>query len=218
MIDLFDGFGLPDNVRQMPDLEFHSRKDKHVVRRAFRFKRFSANLVVDLANATEYFGSLRVLSGDSTVVGGIVDLLNGNTFCNVVVQGYGSGPLPLFIQTADATTSGSFTDPTSGLPADVFTQFGNRIASGGIFWANSGLPGSGNFSPAAPVGSAPAFCSGGVAFAAFQRPHRYARLVCTSGNASLTSVPFFAGFVTQKKTTGSGGGFSYQPGSGSINV
>lgn len=177
----------------------------------------SANLVVDLRNTTDRAVSLAVTSGTDTTVGAVVDLLNANTWCNVFVNGRNSGPLPIFIQTSDSTTSGSFTDPTSGLPTSVFPING-AIVSGGIFWANSGLYASGNSSPAAPVNNAPLFCSGGTDYAAFQRPHRYARLICTSGNASLASVPFTAGFVSQKKVTGSGAGFSLLPGSGSVSV
>lgn len=177
----------------------------------------SANLVVDLRNTTERYVSLAVTSGTDTTIGGIVDLLNANTWCNVFVTGRNSGPLPIFIQTSPTTNSGDFTDPTSGLPAGYFPVNG-AIVSGGIFWANSGLYASGNQSPAAVVDSAPLFCSGGTDYAAFQRPNRYARLVCTSGNASLAGVPFEAGFISQKKTTGSGGGFSYSPGSGSVSV
>ena len=119
-----------------------------------------------------------------------------------------------------ARTSGTFPDPTSGLPANAF-PIGGRIASGGIFWANSGLYLSGASSPAASVDAAPIFCSGGVQYASFQRPHRYARIWCTSGNASLAAVPFHAGFISQKKVTGASGtaaGFSYSPGSGTVNV
>jgi hypothetical protein len=173
----------------------------------------SANLVVDLANTCDYDVSLRVISGDSTVVGLVVDLLGANTFCNVWAAGNNSGPLPILIQTSDTTTSGDFTDPTSGL-----VQMPVNISSGGIFWVNSGLWSSGYSSPAPSVNNAPVFCSGGIQFGAFQRPQRYARLICTSGNASLTAVPFIAGFVSQRKVTGSGGGFSYSPLSGSVNV
>ncbi len=173
----------------------------------------SANLVVDLSSTVDRFTSVTVLSGDSTVVGTIVDLLNANTYCQVWAAGVGSGPLPLLIQCADDTLSGSFTDPTSGI-----TALGPNIASGGIFWANSGLYGSGNMSPASRAGPAPLFVSGGIDFGAFLRPQRYARLICTSGNASLAGVNFSAGFLSQKKTTGSGGGFTYLPGSGSVNV
>lgn len=173
----------------------------------------SANLVVDLANTVDAPTSLRVISGDSTVIGAVCDMLFANTYTNVWVTGLGSGPLPILIQTSDTTASGDFTDPTSGV-----AQMPVNIVSGGIFWANSGLYGSGASSPAAPIDSAPVFCSGGIQFGAFQRPGRYARLICTSGNASLTSVPFNAGFAGQKKTTGSGAGFSYQPGSGTVNV
>lgn len=173
----------------------------------------SASYVVDLANTVDAPTSLRVVSGAATAVGGIVDMMHANTYTNVFVAGFGSGPLPILIQTSDTTASGSFTDPTSGL-----AQLPVNISSGGVFWANSGLYASGGYSPSAPINNAPMFCSGGVAFAAFQRPHRYARLVCTSGNASLTAVPFNAGFIGQKKSPVSGGGFTLAPSSGVVNV
>lgn len=178
-------------------------------------KHFSANLVVDLANTVDYFPSLVVVSGAG--VGQIVDLLNANAHCNVFVAGVAnSGSVPFLLQTSDTTNSGDFTDPTSGLPANVFTSFGNKIASGGIFHANSGLYASGNSSPCqAAVTGVPLFQSGNIDFAAFQRPHRYARLNTLSGNAALLT----AGFVSQKKTTGSGAGYSQSPqAAAAINV
>ena len=179
-----------------------------------------ANTITDLANGTDHHVSLYLISGANDAFGRIVDLLHADNNCNMFVTGFGSGPLELRVQTSDATTSGTFTDPTSGLPANAF-PIGGRIASGGIFWANSGLYLSGASSPAASVDAAPIFCSGGVQYASFQRPHRYARIWCTSGNASLAAVPFHAGFISQKKVTGASGtaaGFSYSPGSGTVNV
>lgn len=180
----------------------------------------SANLVVDLGNTTDYPLSVVSLSGQSTSVGQIVDLLHANTYTNVWVSAVGgSGELPVFIQTSDATTSGTFTDPTSGLPAGAF-PVSERVVSGGIFWVNSGLWTSGSRSPTATINNAPLFHSGGVQLAAFQRPHRYARLVVTSGNASIAAHVILAGFVAQKKTTGAsgGGGFTFSPGSGVVSV
>lgn len=180
----------------------------------------SANNALDLGNGMDYFGSISSVSGANDIIGGIVDLINASQYTNVFVAGLGSGPLPILIQTSDSVASGSFTDPTSGLPTSVF-PVGGRVVSGGIFWANSGLYQSGNSAPATVVNSAPVFCSGGVALAAFQRPHRYARLVCTSGNASLTAVNFTAGFLGQKTKTGASGtqgGYSLSPTSGTVNV
>jgi len=171
----------------------------------------SANLVVDLGNTTDYRLSVQRHSGSNLLVGEIVDLLHADTFTQVYVGGnFGSGPIGVRIQTSDGTASGTFTDPTSGLD-----QFPTVIASGGIFWANSGLWQSGNYSLSAPVNNAPLFCSGGIQFAAFQRPHRYARLVYISGDFPQ---PIQAGFVANKRTTGSGGGFTLSPTSGTVNV
>jgi hypothetical protein len=171
----------------------------------------SASFVVDLAATTDYQHSVSVGSGSDLTVGRVVDLLGANSYCNVFVAGHaGSGVVELRIQTSDAVTSGSFTDPTSGLAA-----LPGWLASGGVFFANSGLHVSGYSSLTAPVNNAPLFCSGGVQFAAFQRPHRYARLILNSG-----AFPNWltAGFISQKKTVGSGGGFTYSPTSGVVNV
>lgn len=130
--------------------------------------------------------------------------------------------------------SGQFTDPTSGL-----AQLPTWVSSGGILWLNSGLyttPGGLNASgvnltnnyttqtlPFGPnpiqqaqcgqamllSGSWPIMASGGHAYAAFQRPHQYVRLMYLSGN---TLPQFFqAGFISNKLTTGSGGGATWQP-------
>lgn len=171
----------------------------------------SANLVVDLANTTDSRVSVAVGSGINQVVGEIVDLLGANTYCNVFTTGgAGSGAIDMWIQTSDTTASGNFTDPTSGL-----AQFPVNISSGGRLITNSGLYVSGYSSPIAPINNAPVFCSGGTQFGAFQRPHRYARLINNSG---VFPNYITAGFISEKKVTGSGGGFSYSPGSGSINV
>lgn len=139
-----------------------------------------------------------------------------------------------------APMSGSFTDPTSGL-----AQLPTWFSSGGVLVINSGfatVPGqlgaSGQqvagypqgtlpFGPT-PVnqgqngpafvgsGAIPEFASGGIAFAAFQRPYQYCRLVVLSG---ATQVNFLqAGFISNLRTVGSGGGFSYQPQLGTVNV
>lgn len=197
-----------------------TRRQRRVLARSLRARRFAAGLVVDLAQTCDYFPSLTSISGQSTAVGGIVDLLHANTNCQVyVATTHGtSGPLPILIQTSPTTASGDFTDPTSGLHAGAF-PVGGKVASGGVFWANSGLFASGNSSPGQNrIDNAPLFASGGIDFASFQRPHRYARLVCTSGNATIGAAIFTAGFLSQKKITGSGGGFTLAPGSGSVNV
>ena len=174
----------------------------------------SANLIVDIGNTCEYRTSVSVGSGSDLVVGQIVDLQNADTNCQVWVAGGlgGSGVVEVRVQTAEATTSGSFTDPTSGLAANDRPGF---FSSGGAFFANSGLHGSGNSFLSSVVNNAPFFCSGGIQFTHFQRPHRYARLILVSGVYPATIT---AGFLSNKLTTGSGGGFTYAPGSGTVSV
>ncbi len=169
----------------------------------------SANLVVDIANTCDYRSSVTVGSGSNLIVGQIVDLMHANTYCNVFcAAGIGSGEIVLRVQTSDATTSGTFTDPTSGLDVDDLPV---NVSSGGQLFMNSGLWSSGNWSLTSVVDSAPLFCSGGIQFGAFQRPHRYARLILVSG-PFLNAIT--AGFVSQKRTTGSGAGFAWSPQSG----
>jgi hypothetical protein len=173
----------------------------------------SANLIVDIANGADYRASVMIGSGASFTVGEIVDLLQCDTYCNVFVAGgvgAGSGLIETRIQTSDDTVSGNFTDPTSGL-----AQLPVNVVSGGVIFANSGLWVSGNYSVTSPISGAPMFCSGGIFFGAFQRPQRYARLINNSGAfpGAIT-----AGFISQKRTTGSGGGYSLAPSSGVVNV
>lgn len=182
-------------------------------------KHYSANLVVDIGPTCDYRTSLSTASGSLALVGEIVDLQNADTNCNLFVAGStgvggsASGAIEIRVQGSDATTSGSFVDVTSGL-----TQFPVPFISGGIFFANSGIAwGSGNTSLSTPVGSgAPLFCSGGVQFAGFQRTTRYVRAFLNSG--AFTGI-LQAGFISQKRTTVSGPGYSWAPGSGAnINV
>lgn len=172
----------------------------------------SANLIVDLGATCDYKSSVNVGSGSNFTVGQVCDLLGANTYCNVSVNGllFGSGLIEVRVQTSDSTASGTFTDPTSGLAA-----LPSFLASGGVMFANSGLFVSGYSSLSAPVNNAPLFCSGGVQYGAFQRPHRYARLLLNSG---AYPNPIQAGFISNKKTIGSGAGFTYAPGSGSVDV
>jgi hypothetical protein len=180
----------------------------------------SANLVVDLANTTDYRVSVSLGSGGGgPLVGEIIDMEFANTLTNIFCAGGpGSGAINLQVQTCDGTASGSFTDPTSGLSAGAapggLPVGQTNLVSGGNFWVNSGLWTSGNFSVTAPVNNAPVFCSGGIQFGAFQMPHRFARLISLSG-----AFPNFynAGFIKQKRTVGSGAGFTWSPGSGASN-
>ena len=167
----------------------------------------SAGLVVDLHNTVDA-PQLSVFqgSGANLIVGNPVDLLRADTNTQIwVAGGAGSGAVEVRVQTSDTLTSGDFVDPTSGLP-----QMPGNFQSGGAFFANSGLWASGVDSPYAPA-SGVLFQSGGIAFAQFQRPHRYARLIQVS---SVFTAPVLAGFLAQKVKTGSGLGFSWSPGSG----
>ncbi len=155
------------------------------------------------------------------VVGQIIDLLHYDTFCNWFVAGGGnsgaaswSGVVGVAAQFSDSLSSGSFalSDPTSGQSAFLPSYVG----SGTVLYGNSGLAASGGIPLGAPVDQAPPFCSGGIQFGAAIRTGRYGRLVLLSG-ASLVS-PILAGFVTNLRTTGSGGGQSQSPGSGNISV
>jgi hypothetical protein len=171
----------------------------------------SANLVVDLGSTVDRRVSVAVGSGANLVVGEIVDFLGANTYCNVFVAGAaGSGVIEVRLQTSDSTASGTFTDPTSGLAA-----LPTYVASGGAIFVNSGLAVSGFSSMCAPVASAPVFCSGGIEFGAFQRPHRYARLILNSG---VFPNALTAGFISNKKFVGSGAGFTFSPTSGTVSV
>lgn len=190
---------------------------------------------VDLANANTYCNvyvaagpcSGPLLIAVQTAQGPYDIPFTGNDFSGNIFSG-------------GAPSSGGFSDPTSGL-AQLPTWFN----SGGVLIINSGLsinPGqlgaSGQqvggypqgtlpFGPNPVIngqngpafigsGAAPEFASGGVAFAAFQRNYQYARLVLLSG---ATSVQYLqAGFLSHIRTTGSGGGFSYQPQLGTVNV
>ncbi len=198
-------------------------------------KHYSANLVVDLGGKCASYPSLlpvQTQSGAMSPLSGVligvrVDLMQADTFCNLMVAGQnynGSGGVQLQVQTSDSDTSGNYTDPTSGLP-----QFPTWFASGGILWLNSGglLGGTlqGAVQNAGTASGTPNsgyfIASGYNVFAGFQRVGRYARINLISG--SLTSGyayngPLVASFVTQLRTTGSGGGFSYAPSSGSVNV
>ena len=184
----------------------------------------SAGYVVDLGNSAISLESNNnlIFSASGTNVGKTCDLLQANTFTNLYVAGisqYPSGQLQIRVQTSDTDVSGDFTDPTSGLAA-----FPTVFQSGGIVFLNSG----GGTTAAAPAASFQqggvfgAFTSGQgifsgiIAFAGFQRPHRFVRtLVLSGGFMQFTGS---IGFVAQAKTTGSGGGVTFQPTSGVVNV
>ncbi len=180
----------------------------------------SASLLVDLGSTCQMLPSLTSTAlvsgwaayGSGSYVGQIVDMLNADTFTNVFAAGQSvtSGPLKLGIQTSDDTVSGNFTDPTSGLQVmpTVFSSggillIGQSGIAPGIFGVGEGV--SGQF-----------LLSGFFAAGAFLRPHRYARLFIQSG--SLYDGALQAGFIGNYRTVGSGGGFSYSPASGAVNV
>lgn len=169
----------------------------------------SANLVVDLGGTCQMQVSAQAQFGGASgvVIGEIVDMLDANTATQVIVNaGPGSGLIMVAIQTSDQTTSGSFTDPTSGLPTD---DLPGKVASGGIFVVNNGLAVSGRNPFGTPAGNNVApFSSGGMDATYFLRPHRYARLNIISGglNPSVT-----ASLLGNLKTVGSGGGFTQSP-------
>lgn len=178
-----------------------------------------ASYLVDLGAGCqiEYtLGSGLAFPASGGVIGKTVDLLNANGYCNVLgiaMPITTSGQLRLQIQTGDAATSGSLTDPTSGYPAGTLPT---GISSGGLIWVSSG-GGGGNSGGVLGGGVSGQYLQSGVGFAAgFVRPGRYARVNVLSGD-------FFNGFlsvafVSQFKTTGSGAGQTQSPGSGAVNV
>lgn len=158
----------------------------------------SANLIVDVANTALFGVSLSQATGVASPASGVqigmpIDMEHANTNTQIwaTLGANASGPCQVAVQTANVTTSGSFTDPTSGL-----AQMPDGLLSGGLLWVGSG----GN-----PL-------SGTMTWGSFQRPHKYARLVCLSG--SQTNAILTAGLLGQLRTTTSGGWYSYSPGSG----
>ncbi len=187
----------------------------------------SASLLVDLGNTcqiantinnnvfgtslTSWTSGLQTpLSG--AICGNSVDMLNANTFCNLLVTGIPavtSGQLRVAVQCSDVDTSGLYTDPTSGLP-----QFPTSFQSGGILWINSGGLTNGTFGAAV---SGQQINSGFAVAAGFQRPQRYVRALVVAGDSFIGDLD--VNFISNLKTTGSGGGFSWAPQSGTtVNV
>jgi hypothetical protein len=205
-----------------------SRKQLNRTKRSLLRKRMSANLVVDLGgtvtslptiNSSPVLSGSIVCPGSGTTIGLSADLINADTFCNISVAGVSaSGQLRLQVQCSDTDTSGNYTDPTSGLailPRD--------FASGGLIWINSGgslgavLGGdvSQFLTGSAPLSGQPnsgtAIASGFTRYVAFQRPTRFARVNVLSEAAAQYGGALQVAFVSQTKTTGSGGGASWQP-------
>jgi len=156
-------------------------------------------------------GSGIAYAASGGIIGQSVDMLHSDTYCNLLVAGCPiatSGQLRIQVQCSDSDVSGTYTDPTSGLP-----QFPTWFQSGGIVILNSGglLGGTKGAQT-----SGASIQSGFAEYAAFQRPTRFAR-------ANMVSGDFYAGtlavsFVSQLKTTGSGGGYSLSPTSGVVSV
>jgi hypothetical protein len=195
---------------------------------------FSANLIVDLhgtalsqTSIQAAQGGLGILSGQIGIASGIIypgsggivgqglNYNNANTFCNLLVTGVpipssGASTVPfgqlrVAVQCASQDVSGSYTDPTSGL-----AQFPAPFQSGGYIWLNSGGlgigSGAGLFDNAA---SGQYLQSGFQVFAGFQRTGQFVRAVVLSGDPYVGT--FAAGFVSQLRTPGSGGGASQSP-------
>lgn len=181
----------------------------------------AAGLIVDLGSTAWAYNTISSVGAGSgiayaasgAIVGTVGNALQANTFCNVQVAGtavFGSGQLRIAVQTSATNTSGTFTDPTSGLP-----QMPTWFSSGGILIINSGglLGGT-----RGALQSGQAMQSGFCEFAAFLRPasNQFVRAIVLSGD-------FYAGdlsvnFISQLKTTGSGGGFTLSPSSGVVSV
>lgn len=168
----------------------------------------SANLVVDLGGTCQMAVSAAAQFGGASgvVIGEIIDMLDANTATQVIVAaGAGSGLISVQVQTSDTLTSGSFTDPTSGLFA---ADLPGKLSSGGILHCNSGLAVSGRNPFGGPLSGFSPMCSGGMDATYFLRPHRYARVNIISGglNPSVT-----VSLLGNLKTVGSGGGFTQSP-------
>ena len=174
----------------------------------------SSSLLVDLGNTCQLAQSITTsgaFAASGALIGNIHNMQNANTFCNVMIAGLpnvGSGQLRIAVQTANATTSGSFTDPTSGLAA-LPTSF----SSGGIIILNSGALLGGVLSTAA---SGQHIASGFAVSAGFQRPGVYVRANVLSGD--FYNGPLSVTFVSQKRVTSSGGGYTPNPTSGVVRV
>lgn len=178
----------------------------------------SAGLIVDLGNCAQMGVSIQgtpVLSGalvapcSGAVVGQGISMTNADTYCNLFVAGVmSSGQLRVAVQCANADTSGSYTDPTSGL-ADLPGAF----SSGGVLWLNSGGAGGGALQP---FYSGNAVASGFAVAQGFQRTGAFVRAMLLSGDFGCG--PLTVGFISNLRTTGSGGGFTFSPGSGVVSV
>lgn len=171
----------------------------------------SASTTIDLNGTTLNGQSVGTAAGvggtpaSGVIVGVGLDFTMANGYCNLWAAGGPSlsGVYRVAVQCAAANTSGSYTDPTSGL-----ANFPSQFQSGGILIVNSGAGLSGS-----------TFLSGGpFEFSAFLRPagQPWVRAVVLSGDQF--NAPVNAGFVEQGAFTGSGQGYTFLPGSGTISV
>ncbi len=142
------------------------------------------------------------------IIGNGVNMINANTVTNLLVVGVcTSGQLRVAVQTAPNDVSGQYTDPTSGL-----AQMPGAFQSGGILWINSGGLNGGTLGPT----TSGQVVSGGFMVASiFQRPQQYARAIILSGDFGACSL---VGFISNLKVTGSGGGTTQSPQSGTPSV
>lgn len=200
----------------------------------------AVGMPVDLSNTDTFCNVFVFLSPNANTVP-IAIQTTDSVSGSLLSGGLGGQPL-----------SGAFTDPTSGLAqmptwfnsgCILYLNSGTYQLPGAGFPPTSGgniQPQLGGYPPGTypfgytPVENAqggPGFifsgalapaASGAMAFAAFQRPNRYGRIVLLSGGVTTSGTGTFqivAGFVSQLMTTGSGGGFTQQPLSpNSVNV
>jgi hypothetical protein len=182
----------------------------------------AAGLVLDLGHTSQQGNSIQgfsVLSGvancicvaSGTFIGQSIDMLHSDTACNVQVTGQStSGQLRIQVQTSDTDVSGNYTDPTSGL-----AQLPSEFQSGGILWINSGGTGQGLLGAQQ---SGQSIASGFSLSSYFQRPGRFARANVLTEATAQYAGPLQVNFISQFKTTGSGGGFTLLPSSGVVSV
>lgn len=180
----------------------------------------SANYIVDLGNSAQIGVSIvttPVLSGSlvapcsGAIIGQGINMNNANAYCNLFVAGVSaSGQLRVQVQTSDSDTSGSYTDPTSGLPVGALP---GQFQSGGLLWINSGGTGGGLLYG----GQSGAYLASGFGVAqGFIRNGTFVRANILSGDFAVGGL--VVGFISQLRTTGSGGGSTQSPGSGALNV
>jgi hypothetical protein len=183
----------------------------------------SANLIVDLGGTTQVVNTITsppflsggaIFAGSGTVIGNSCNMLHSDTYCNMIVTGASqSGQLRIQVQCSDSDVSGTYTDPTSGL-----AQLPTTFQSGGILWLNSGGAGNGLFTAQASGFTMGSGLTGFAFFAAFQRPYQFARANVLGEGSAQYAGPLMVDFISQLKTTGSGGGAWSQSGVPVVNV